>query len=124
MEVRFTLSAVSHVPIYYWPWVWWQLFRLRQQCRAARCEILWHVDEGGFVFVPYISDLENDLLAWVFKEIKKTRAHSAPMDNASGEMHLSRVHYETGRQMECGERLALPPFLEAEPATPTILDSS
>ncbi|MEM9939732.1 MAG: hypothetical protein AAF768_12850, partial [Pseudomonadota bacterium] len=91
MEVRFTLSAVRHVPIYYWPWVWWQLFRLRQQCRAARCEILWHVDEGGFVWVPYISDLETDLLAWTLKEIKKTRAHSGPMNNASGEMHLSRV---------------------------------
>ncbi|MEM9939300.1 MAG: hypothetical protein AAF768_10665, partial [Pseudomonadota bacterium] len=79
---------------------------------------------GGFVWVPYISDLETDLLAWTLKEIKKTRAHSGPMNNASGEMHLSRVHYETGRQMECGERLALPPLFEAEIAGPEFQNSS
>ena len=124
MDLRFTLQAVAHVPIYYWPWVWWQLFRLRCQCRSARCEILWQVDEKGFVWVPYISDLENDLLAWVVKEIKKTRAHWAPMKNASGEIHLSRVHYEAGRLMECGERLSFALPAEMVRTEPAFQDSS
>ncbi|MDJ0920099.1 MAG: hypothetical protein QNI84_03160 [Henriciella sp.] len=124
MEVRFTLQAVAHVPIYYWPWVWWQLYRLRQQCRAARCEVLWEVDEHGFVYVPFVSDLETDLLAWFYKEVRKTRAHWAPMDNASGEMHLSAIHYLTGRLMECGERCLPGLVIDAECAAPAIQDSS
>ncbi|MDJ0922401.1 MAG: hypothetical protein QNI84_14830 [Henriciella sp.] len=124
MEVRFTLSAVAHVPIYYWPWVWWQLYRLRQQCRTARCEILWEVDERGFVYVPFVSDLETDLLLWFCKEVKKTRAHWAPMDNASGEMHLSAIHYLTGRLMECGERFLPPLVRDAECIEAVIQDSS
>ncbi|MDJ0920434.1 MAG: hypothetical protein QNI84_04855 [Henriciella sp.] len=124
MDVRFTLQAVAHVPIYYWPWVWWQLYRLRQQCRVAGCEVLWEVDERGLVYVPFVSDLETDLLAWFYKEVKKTRAHWAPMDDASGEMHLSPIHYWMGRIMECGERCVGNVRVEAACAAPAIQDSS
>ncbi len=124
MEVRFTLSAVAHVPIYYWPWVWWQLYRLRQQCRVAGCEVLWEVDERGFVYVPFVSDSESDLLAWFYKEVRKTRAHWAPMDNASGEMHLSAIHYWMGRIMECGERVMRRAGSKAALMAPAIEDSS
>ncbi|MDJ0922012.1 MAG: hypothetical protein QNI84_12865 [Henriciella sp.] len=124
MDVRFTLQAVAHVPIYYWPWVWWQLLRLRQQCRAAGCEVLWEVDETGMVLVPFVSDAENDLLVWLVKQNKTTRAHWAPMDNASGERHLSAIHYWMGRIMECGERCLPRLVVEAECALPAIEDSS
>ncbi|MEM9938156.1 MAG: hypothetical protein AAF768_04865, partial [Pseudomonadota bacterium] len=79
---------------------------------------------GGFVWVPYISDLETDLLAWTLKEIKKTRAHSGPMNNASGEMHLSRVHYEAGRLMTRCVQVSAPHVCDAEAGAPALQDSS
>ena len=124
MDVRFTLSAVAHLPVYLWPWVWWQLFAIKRWCRVNERQVLWEADERGKVWVTYVSDDPRDLVAWFKRENKLYRAHWAAMHNASGEMHLSGVYYWMGRLMECGERLALPPVLEPERAQPVFQDSS
>ncbi|MEO0550236.1 MAG: hypothetical protein AAFZ91_09960, partial [Pseudomonadota bacterium] len=75
MEVRFTLSAVRHVPVIYWPWVWWQLLGIRNWCGLQQREVLWEVDPDGKVWVTYVSDDPRDLVAWFKRENKLYRAH-------------------------------------------------
>ena len=124
MEPRFTLQAVQHVPVYYWPWVWWQLHWLRRCCEAAGREVLWEVCETGRVYIVAESDDPRDLTSWLRKERQTCRAHVYAMHNASGELHLSNVHYWMGRLMERGARVMVALVQRVLRQGPAVLDSS
>jgi len=124
MDSRFTLSAVQHVPVIFWPWVMWQLFGIRRWCRENRREVLWEIETSGKVWVTYVSDDPCDLTAWMKREAKLYRAHWYAMFNASGEMHLGAYHYWMGRIMECGARFICRRTSVAEVVGPEVQDSS
>ncbi len=123
MEIRFTLGQVAHVPVYFWPWVWWQLFWLRGWAEAVDRELIYEIAADGRVHVVALSDDKRDLRAWMSRQRKLYREHWTPMHDASGEAHLSAVHYWMGRFMACGRRLiwrwvrvvfrAAPPFKDS-----------
>ncbi|MEM9938943.1 MAG: hypothetical protein AAF768_08860 [Pseudomonadota bacterium] len=124
MEVRFTLSAVRHVPVYLWPWVWWQLLGIRNWCGLQQREVLWEVDPDGKVWVTYMSDDPRDLVAWFKCENKLYRAHWYALYNESGEMHLSGIHYWAGRLMTRCVQVSAPLVCDAEAGVPAFQDSS
>ncbi|MDJ0921791.1 MAG: hypothetical protein QNI84_11730 [Henriciella sp.] len=124
MDIRFSIAAVRHLPVYLWPWVWWQLFAVKRWCRINKRKVLWQADETGKVWVTYVSDDEKDLTAWCHQQNKVYRAHWRAMYNESGEMHLSAIHFWMGRIMECGERCVGHVRVEVECALPAVQDSS
>ncbi|MDJ0920104.1 MAG: hypothetical protein QNI84_03185 [Henriciella sp.] len=124
MDIRFTLAAVQHLPVYLWPWVWWQLFAVKRWCRVNKRKVLWQADENGKVWVTFVSDDPKDLTAWCHQQNKLYRPHWYALYNESGEMHLSAIHFWMGRIMECGERLMYRAVSQAARTTPAIEDSS
>ena len=75
MEPRFTIRAVAHVPLYFWPWVWWQLFWLRAWTEATGREVLFEIRENGRVEVFMIADDERDLRSWMILQASARRPH-------------------------------------------------
>ncbi len=67
MDPRFSLQAVQHVPVYFWPWVWWQLLWLRGWCEATGRDVLYEIEPTGRVVTFMISDDERDLRSWMYR---------------------------------------------------------
>ncbi|MDJ0922500.1 MAG: hypothetical protein QNI84_15335 [Henriciella sp.] len=124
MDIRFTLAAVQHLPVYLWPWVWWQLFAVKRWCRINKRKVLWQADENGKVWVTFVSDDPKDLTAWFHQQNDIYRPHCYAMYNESGEMHLGAIHFWMGRIMECGERLMRRVVSRAARVLPDVQDSS
>lgn len=123
MELSFNPRAYAHVPIFYWPWIWWQLFWLRGWSEAVRREIIFEIDTRGKVHVIFVSDDKRDLRAWMNAQKTVHRDHWTPMSDASGEAHLSAIHYWMGRIMECGQRVHFTSNRGGTYPAPTIEDS-
>ncbi|MBR9834530.1 MAG: hypothetical protein GYB42_04950 [Alphaproteobacteria bacterium] len=102
MEISFNPRHYAHVPVYYWPWVCWQLFWLRAWVRASGREVLFEISQTGRVCVVLIGDDPSDLRAWLGRRRGQPCAHHVAMDNASGEAHLCAIHYWMGRLMQRG----------------------
>ena len=123
MDLTFNPRAYAHVPLLYWPWIWWQLFWLRGWSEAARREVLFEIDARGKVHVILISDGKDDLRAWMAAQRAIYRDHWTPMHDASGEAHLCALHYWMGRLMECGRRVHFKTERTGEYPAPIIDDS-
>lgn len=124
MDIRFTLAAVAHVPVYYWPWVWWQLFWLRGEVAATGRDVLYEIDGRGRVHVVMVADAPDDLRAWLGRRQREWRDHWDAMNDASGERHLSPIHYWMGRIMECGERVVWVSSQNVMRSVPAVCDTS
>lgn len=105
MDLTFNPRAYVHVPIIYWPWIWWQLLWLKGWSEAARREVIFEIAFNGKVHVLLLSDHKRDLRAWLNTQKTIYRDHWTPMHDASGEAHLCAIHYWMGRIMECGRRV-------------------
>ncbi len=105
MEISFNPAHYAHVPVYFWPWIWWQLFWLRGWAEATRRDVLFEIAANGRVHVVLISDDKADLRAWMQAQKRVYRDHWTPMHDASGEAHLGSFHYWMGRFMACGQRV-------------------
>lgn len=79
MDPRFTLAQVAHVPVYYWPWVWWQLFWLRAWCEASGREVLYEIQPDGRVVTLIVSDDLDDLTSWLRRAETEGWAHHEAM---------------------------------------------
>ena len=79
MDPRFSFDQVQHVPVLYWPWVWWQLFWLRAWCDAASSKVLYEIEPDGRVVIAYASDDARDLTSWVKRAQSEGWAHHEAM---------------------------------------------
>ena len=124
MELRFDPSQLGHVPIVYWPWVWWQLLWLRFALESEGSEAIWSVTATGRVVVHLISDPDYDLVSWFERFSATTPLYGQAVCNPSGEAHLCAVHYWVGRLcLIARKRRAVPAWPGCMPL-PSLQDSS
>ncbi len=124
MHLRFDPSNFAHVPVYYWPWIWWQLFWLRSWCEATDREVLYEVPPNGRVELVLISDDKMDLRAWLYRQSQAPRPHLEHCNNADGALGADPIAVFIGRQMErfgCFIRWA---WAEIAPRKPPVLQDS
>jgi nicotinamide mononucleotide adenylyltransferase len=124
MEITFNPRHYAHVPLIFWPYVWLQLFLLRQWSAAEDRQIVFEIDARGKVHVLLLSDDKADLRAWLAAQKTIYRDHWTPMHDASGEAHLCAYHYWMGRLMECGRRVHFKSNRGGIYPAPSIEDSS
>ncbi|GAB5459675.1 MAG: hypothetical protein Hens3KO_27050 [Henriciella sp.] len=124
MEISFNSRHYAHVPVLYWPWIWWQLFWLRNWAEAVRRDVLYEIGENGRVYVRLISDDKADLRSWLNAQAQVYRDHWTVMQDASGEAHLSAIHYWMSRFMQRGEREIWLAAWIIDRAPPALQDSS
>ena len=100
MDLTFNPRNYAHVPVYFWPWIWWQLFWLRGWVRAIDREILFEIDVRGKVHVVMLSDDRNDLRAWMWARQAERPKHLDYLDNAAGDLDLNYFVYAMGKALE------------------------
>ncbi|MDG1826139.1 MAG: hypothetical protein P8H62_07720 [Henriciella sp.] len=100
MEISFNPKHYAHVPVYYWPWVWWQLVWLRGWAEGLRRDVLFEIAPNGKVHVIFWSDDRNDLRAWMWAQETAPRRHLDYMDNAAGDVDINYFVYAMGKALE------------------------
>ena len=124
MEITFNPRHWPHVPVWLWPLVWWQLYRLRRAADAQNVRVLFEITREGLVYVTHVSDHKDDLRAWLWAQQQVYRAHWIPMHDPSGEAHLCSIRYWTPRFMERGHLTNFISKRGGFPVAPAIDDSS
>jgi hypothetical protein len=100
MDLTFNPSHYSHVPVYFWPWIWWQLFWLRGWVRAIDRNILFEIAPNGRVHVTFLSDDKTDLRAWMWAKQTERPKHLDYCDNAAGDLDLNYFVYAMAKALE------------------------
>ncbi len=100
MDIRFNPQGCAHVPVYYWPWVWWQLFWLRGWAEAVGREVLYEVLANGRVELVLVSDDKADLRSWMYRQAQSARPHLDYCDNADGALNADPIAVFMGRAMQ------------------------
>ncbi|MEO1642761.1 MAG: hypothetical protein AAFR74_05445 [Pseudomonadota bacterium] len=125
MRANLHPSDWRDLPVYFWPLIWWQLFRLR---RALAREVngdqalIW-IEPTGRVRACLPRD-ETDINIWLHIQRTTWPAHFTPMNDPSGEAHLNAIRYWTPRFMERGHLTNFISRRSGFPVAPAIDDSS
>ena len=101
MEISFNPKHYSHVPVYYWPWIWWQLVFLRGWAEGLRRDVLFEIAQNGKVHIVIWSDDKHDLRAWMWARQAERPKHLDYCDNATGDLDLNYFVYAMGKALEC-----------------------
>ena len=113
------------LPVYFWPLIWWQLYRLRQLlAREPNGDkaLIWITPTGRVraCLPPDTNEINN----WLHIQRQTWHAHYTPMHDPSGEAHLCSIRYWTPRFMERGHLTNFISRRTGFPVAPAINDSS
>jgi len=64
MDYALQPHLYKNVPVYLWPWVWWQLFQIERWIKATGRMVLGGVARDGKVYVLHVADDPNDRKPW------------------------------------------------------------
>ena len=123
MQIRITPRDWAHVPVWLWPFVWWQLIRLRAHIRKTGQDGFYQIAPDGRVEI-YLAPDRSDLNVWLYQQRQTRLDHWTPMHDTSGEAHLNAIRYWPPRFMECGERILYISWGKDFRPAPAIEDSS
>ncbi|MCF6328865.1 MAG: hypothetical protein L3J02_03585, partial [Henriciella sp.] len=62
-----------NVPVYLWPWVWWQLFQIECWIKETGRMVLGGVARDGKVYVLHVADDPNEPKPWSPRDLKPYR---------------------------------------------------
>ena len=64
MDYALQPHLYKNVPVYLWPWVWWQLFQIERWIKATGRMVLGGVARDGKVYVLHVADDPNVPKPW------------------------------------------------------------
>ena len=70
MDYALQPHLYKNVPVYLWPWVWWQLFQIERWIKATGRMVLGGVARDGKVYVLHVADDPNEIKPWSPKDLK------------------------------------------------------
>ncbi len=56
MDFALQPHLYRHVPVLFWPWLWWQLFRLSLWIETTGRDVIYAVDRYGRVHIRHVAD--------------------------------------------------------------------
>ena len=65
MDYALQPHLYKNVPVYLWPWVWWQLFQIERWIKETGRMVLGGVAHDGKVYVLHVADDPDDLKLWL-----------------------------------------------------------
>ncbi len=74
MDYALQPHLYKNVPVYLWPWVWWQLFQIERWIKATGRMVLGGVARDGKVYVLHVADDPEAPKPWS-PETKKSTQH-------------------------------------------------
>ena len=69
MDYALQPHLYKNVPVYLWPWVWWQLFQIERWIKATGRMVLGGVARDGKVYVLHVADDPNEIKPWSPKDL-------------------------------------------------------
>ena len=57
-------TCIENVPVYLWPWVWWQLFQIERWIKETGRMVLGGVARDGKVYVLHVADDPSERKPW------------------------------------------------------------
>ncbi|MEM1088000.1 MAG: hypothetical protein AAGH90_09730, partial [Pseudomonadota bacterium] len=96
MQIRINPRDWAHVPVWLWPFVWWQLIRLRAQVCKTGQDGFYQITSDGHIHIYFAPD-RSDLNVWLYQQRQAYLDHWVPMHDKSGEAHLNSIRYWTPR---------------------------
>ena len=64
MDYALQPHLYKNVPVYLWPWVWWQLFQIERWIKATGRMVLGGVARDGKVYVLHVADDPSERKPW------------------------------------------------------------
>ncbi len=64
MDYALQPHLYKNVPVYLWPWVWWQLFQIERWIKATGRMVLGGVARDGKVYVLHVADDPSETKPW------------------------------------------------------------
>lgn len=61
----------AHVPVWCWPWLWWQLWHLKAWILETGLDVAVAVDQRGNLRVTYVSDDPNAPKRWKAEHMRE-----------------------------------------------------
>jgi len=100
MDYALQPHLYKNVPVYLWPWVWWQLFQIERWIKATGRMVLGGVARDSKVYVLHVADDPNAPKPWSTNDLKPLKGRHQDWIAA-----LSPVHAQ--REAEAGDQFLL-----------------
>jgi len=115
MDYALQPHLYRNVPVYLWPWVWWQLFQIERWIKETGRMVLGGVTRDGKVYVLHVADDPSEQKPWSPDDLKPLISSRFPCTNR-GPWRLGQdFPFDPSRhgcQLALAERLrALPPHM-------------
>ena len=78
MDYALQPHLYKNVPVYLWPWVWWQLFQIERWIKETGRMVLGGVARDGKVYVLHVADDPNEPKPWSPSKPKLSPWNRAP----------------------------------------------
>ena len=94
MDYALQPHLYKNVPVYLWPWVWWQLFQIERWIKATGRMVLGGVARDGKVYVLHVADDPNAPNSWSPSDLRPLKGRHQDWIAA-----LSPVHAPQARNL-------------------------
>jgi len=108
MDYALQPHLYKNVPVYLWPWVWWQLFQIERWIKETGRMVLGGVARDGKVYVLHVADDPNERKPWSPKDLRPLKGRHQDWIAA-----LSPVHRTSEARIGNPLREAAPKALSA-----------
>ncbi len=104
MDYALQPHLYRNVPVYLWPWVWWQLFQIERWIKETGRMILGGVARDGKVYVLHVADDPNERKPWSPSAPKSSSWNRAPSERRDLVRLVTGIAFDPTRH---GDQLAL-----------------
>ncbi len=111
MDYALQPHLYKNVPVYLWPWVWWQLFQIECWIKQTGRMVLGGVARDGKVYVLHVADDPNERKPWSPRDMARYRTrHDAWLRGLCpyGEVEFNPALSPSGTRGKAGSGLAAP----------------
>jgi len=90
MDYALQPHLYKNVPVYLWPWVWWQLFQIERWIKETGRMVLGGVARDGKVYVLHVADDPNERKPWSPKDLRPLKGRHQNWITALSLVHAQR----------------------------------
>ncbi len=88
MDYALQPHLYRNVPVYLWPWVWWQLFQIERWIKETGRMVLGGVARDGKVYVLHVADDPSERKPWSPKDLRPLKGRHQDWITALSPVHV------------------------------------
>ena len=104
MDYALQPHLYKNVPVYLWPWVWWQLFQIERWIKETGRMVLGGVARDGKVYVLHVADDPSDPKPWSPGDLRPLKGRHQDWIAALSKLSPSLSRHGCERKSLCTRR--------------------